>query len=76
MSETNGKKKGWLEPRSKLNKKQSTIATHEAVLYYPMVDWKKNKNDFITTWDVCDTLVVSRPGTIVYKTILLKSSLA
>ena len=72
MSETKG---GWLEPRSKLNEKQSTIATHEAVLYCPMVDWK-NEKDFITTWYVCDTLVVSRPGTIVYKTILLKSSLA
>ena len=37
---------------------------------------EKTKNAFVTKWDVCDTLVVSRPGTIVYKTILLKSSLA
>ena len=41
---------GWLEPRSKLNEKQSTIATHEAVGYYPMIDWK-NKKDLITKWD-------------------------
>ena len=40
-------------------------------------DWlekikKKQLND---KWDVCDALVASRPGTIVYKTVLLKSSL-
>ena len=38
-------------------------------------DWLENKKDLITKWDVCDALVVSRPGKIVYKTILLKSSL-
>ena len=64
----------FLDPRSKLNEEQSTIATHEAVVYCPMIDWK-TKKDLITKWDVCDALVVSRPGKIVYKTILLKSSL-
>ena len=29
---------GWLDPRSKLNKKQSTIGTYEAVVYCPMID--------------------------------------
>ena len=43
MSETN-QKEGWLNPRSKLNEKQSTIGTHEAVVYGPMIDWKiKNR---------------------------------
>ena len=69
-------KKQCLEPRSKLNEKQSTIATHEAVGYYPMIDWKKIKKKRLNDkWDVCDALVVSRPGTIEYKTVLLKSSL-
>ena len=34
---------GWLDPRSKLNEKKSTIATHEAVVYCPMIDWKTKK---------------------------------
>ena len=43
VSETN-QKEGWLDPRSKLNEKQSTIGTHEAVVYCPMIDWKiKNR---------------------------------
>ena len=29
---------GWLDPRSKLNEIQSTIGTHEAVIYGPMID--------------------------------------
>ena len=68
------RKEGWLEPRSKLYQKNSTIGTHEAMSYCPMIDWK-NKKDLITMWDVCDALVVSRPGKIVHKTIRLKSSL-
>ena len=36
---------GWLDPRSKLNEKQSTIGTHEAVVYGPMIDWKKKKKN-------------------------------
>ena len=35
---------GWLEPSMKPKEKQSTIGTHEAVVYGPMIDWKiKNK---------------------------------
>ena len=37
MSETN-QKEGWLDPRSKLDEKQSTIGTHKAVVYGPMID--------------------------------------
>ena len=37
VSETN-QKEGRLDPRSKLNEKQSTIGTHEAVVYCPMID--------------------------------------
>ena len=51
---------GWLDPRSKLNEKQSTIGTYETVVYGPMIDWKTNKKLYYT-WDVCDALVVSRP---------------
>ena len=51
---------GWLDPRSKLNEKQSTIGTHKTVVYGPMIDWKK-KTDLYYTWDMCDALVVSRP---------------
>ena len=52
--------RGRLNPRSKLNKKQSTIGTHETVVYGPMVDWKKQKRlDYKR--DVCDALVTSRP---------------
>ena len=51
---------GWLDPRSKLNAIQSTIGTHKTVVYGPMIDWKTKKRlDYM--WDVCDTLVVSRP---------------
>ena len=28
----------WLDPRSKLDEKQSTIGTYEAVVYCPMID--------------------------------------
>ena len=58
VSETNWK---WLDPRSKLNEKQSTIGTHEAVVYCPMIDWKTKKTRLNYKWDVCDALVVSRP---------------
>ena len=51
----------WLDPRSKLNAIQSTIGTHEAVVYGPMIDWKKKKTDLHYKRDVCDALVVSRP---------------
>ena len=37
VSETN-QKEGWLDPRSKLDEKQSTIGTHKAVVYGPMID--------------------------------------
>ena len=47
MSETN-QKEGWLDPRSKLDEKQSTIGTHKAVVYCPMIDWKIKKQAFIT----------------------------
>ena len=70
------RKKQCLEPRSKMKDKQSTIATHEAVVYYPMIDWKTKKKQLNDKWDVCDALVVSRPGRIVHKIVLLKSSLA
>ena len=36
---------GWLDPRSKLNEIQSTIGTHEAVVYCPMIDWKTKKKN-------------------------------
>ena len=48
VSETN-QKEGWLDPRSKLDEKQSTIAAHEAVVYYPLIDWKTKKQDLITS---------------------------
>ena len=44
---------GWLDPRSKLNEKQSTIGTYEAMVYGPMIDWKMKKKAFIT----CGTCV-------------------
>ena len=47
VSETNQKE--GLDPRSKLNEMKSTIATHEAVVYYPLIDWKTEKNDLITS---------------------------
>ena len=60
VSETN-QKEGWLDPRSKLNEKKSTIATHEAVVYYPLIDWKTKKTGLNYKRDVCDALVASRP---------------
>ena len=50
----------WLDPRSKLDEIQSTIGTHEAVVYGPMIDWKR-KTGLHYKRDVCDALVVSRP---------------
>ena len=61
VSETN-QKEGWLDPRSKLDEKQSTIGTHEVVVYGPMIDWKKTELDYKR--DVCDALVVSRPWNV------------
>ena len=55
VSETN-QKEGWLDPRSKLNEKKSTIATHEAVVYYPLIDWKTKKTRLNYQRDVCDAL--------------------
>ena len=60
VSETN-QEEGWLDPRSKLNEKKSTIATHEAVVYYPLIDWKTKKTGLNYKRDVCDALVASRP---------------
>ena len=37
------RKRGRLDPRSKLDEIQSTIGTHKTVIYYPMMDWKKQK---------------------------------
>ena len=59
----------------KLNEKKSTIGTHEAVVYYPLIDWKTKKTGLNYKRDVCDALVASRPGMIVHKKVLLKSSL-
>ena len=73
VPETNGKE-GWLDPRSKLNEKQSTIGTYETVVYYPMIDWKTNKKnkDFIT----CGTYVTPEwchaHEMMVYNDILIK----
>ena len=44
---------GWLEPSMKPKEKQSTIGTHEAVVYGPMIDWKIKKQALIT----CGTCV-------------------
>ena len=60
VSETN-QKEGWLDPRSKLNEIQSTIGTHKAVVYCPMIDWKIKKTGLDYKRDMCDALVVSRP---------------
>ena len=60
VSETN-QKEGWLDPRSKLNEKQSTIGTHEAVVYCPMIGWKTKETGLNYKRDVCDNLVASRP---------------
>ena len=59
----------------KPKEKQSTIGTHEAVVYGPMIDWKIKKQAFIT----CGTCVTPwwchAHEMIVYNKILLKSSL-
>ena len=75
MSETN-QKEGWLDPRSKLNEKQSTIGTHEAVVYCPMIDWKTKKKQDLITSGTCGTPWWRHAlEMIVYKKVLLKSSL-
>ena len=61
MKKNTYEKNNFLDPRSKLNDKQSTIATHEAVVYCPMIDWKTKKKGLNYKWDVCDALVASRP---------------
>ena len=73
----NEMERGWLDPRSKLDEKQSTIGTYETMVYYPMIDWKTNKKTktFITrgtyvTPEWCHALEM-----FVYNNILLKSSL-
>ena len=69
-------RRGWLDPRSKLNEKQSTIATHEAVVYCPMIDWKtKKKQDLITSGTCVTPWWRHALEMIVYKKVLLKSSL-
>ena len=59
----------------KPKEKQSTIGTHEAVVYGPMIDWKIKKQAFIT----CGTCVTPwwchALEMFVYNKILLKSSL-
>ena len=60
----NESEEGWLKPSVKPKEKQSTIGTHEAVVYCPMIDWKIKKTGFHYMWDVCDTLVVSRPWNV------------
>ena len=69
-------RRGWLDPRSKLNEKQSTIATHEAVVYCPMIDCKtKKKQDLITNGTCVTPWRRHAHEMIVYKKVLLKSSL-
>ena len=74
VSETN-QKEGWLDPRSKLNEKQSTIGTHEAVVYCPMIDWKIKKQDLITNGTCVTPWWRHALEMTVYNKILLKSSL-
>ena len=51
-----------LNPRSKLNDKNPTVAANKAVVYYPMSHYeKKNENRLNYKRDVCDVLVASRP---------------
>ena len=40
---------GLLDPRSKPNEIKSIVTTNEAVVYYPLIDWKTKKNDLITS---------------------------
>ena len=40
---------GLLDTRSKLNEIKSIVTTKEAVVYYPLIDWKTKKNDLITS---------------------------
>ena len=54
MAETN-QRRGWLDPGSKLNKKQSTIGTHKTVVYGPMIDWKDKKKQAFITRGTCVT---------------------
>ena len=74
VSETN-QKEGWLDPRSKLNEIQSTIGTHEAVVYCPMIDWKIKKQALITNGTCVTPWWCHALEMIVYKKVLLKSSL-
>ena len=71
VPETN-QKEGWLDPRSKLNEKKSTIATQEAVVYYPLIDWKTKKTGVKTcvtpSWRHALEMIVQNE-------ILLKASL-
>ena len=75
VSEKTNYKEGWLDPRSKLNEIQSTIGTHEAVVYGPMIDWKIKKQAFIT----CGTCVTPwwchALEMFVYNNIRLESNL-
>ena len=72
----NESEEGWLDPRSKLNEKQSTIGTHEAVVYCPIIDWKtKKKQDLITSGTCVTPWWCHAHEMIVYNKILLKSSL-
>ena len=60
LSEKRIRRRGWLDPRSKLKEIQSTIGTHKTVVYGPLIDWKR-KTGLDYKRDVCDALVVSRP---------------
>ena len=40
---------GLSDTRSKLNEIKSIVTTNEAVVYYPLIDWKTEKNDLITS---------------------------
>ena len=48
VSETNSEG-GLLDTRCKLNEIKSIVTTNEAVVYYPLIDWKTKKNDLITS---------------------------
>ena len=77
MPETN-QRRGWLDPRSKLNEKQSTIGTHKTVVYGPMIDWKdkkKKKQAFITRGTCVTPQWCHALEMFVYNNTLLKSSL-
>ena len=38
-----------LDTRSKLIEIKSIVTTNEAVVYYPLIDWKTKINDLITS---------------------------